>query len=354
MQKLALVTTTINIPSVLTHYRAIAPSRTKFFIAADEKTPLAAYEFCADIPNCEIYSPERQRELGYACSPLIPFNSIQRRNIATLEALKWGADVIVSIDDDNIPLGSLYFMDAEQQFAGTYTGLRANSPDSWFDVGRLLNPLASHRGMPHEKGMRPYFDSVTRVKIGVAAGICMGDPDISAVTRMAMGPEVHGISEILRSGVVVNPEIWTVFNSQNTAFCREIAPAFFMFPGLGRYDDIVASLFMQRLMRERGLHVHFGRPFVWQSRNPHNLVKDLTNELWGMEKLERIAYFLDRVTVPSGTVVEQMRAILSALDSVPNSYELLPPQTIEAAFAWLEDVEPIVNQSASNGEAQDD
>ena len=87
-------------------------------------------------------------------------------------------------------------------------------------------------------------------------------------------PIVHRVSELLRAGIVVNPKTThTVFNSQNTAVIRELAPAFFMVPQWGRYDDIFASLMVQRLMRERGLVTHFGQPFVWQQRNAHDLLK---------------------------------------------------------------------------------
>src|ERR1700721_1523424 len=107
MTKVALITTTIFVPEVLQLYRAIGTNYfsipanlTKFFVAADEKTPLEAYQFCADISDCEIYSPDRQKELGYECSPLLGWNCVQRRNIALLEALRWGADIIKTIDAD--------------------------------------------------------------------------------------------------------------------------------------------------------------------------------------------------------------------------------------------------------------
>ena len=36
--------------------------------------------------------------------PLTGWNTDRRRNFALLEALKWGADLIVSVDDDMIPM----------------------------------------------------------------------------------------------------------------------------------------------------------------------------------------------------------------------------------------------------------
>lgn len=338
--KTALITTTVNVPTVLSLYRKLDPD-VQFFVAADLKTPLAAYEFCATIPNCEIYSPDRQKELGYECSPLIGWNTISRRNIALLEALKWGADVIVTIDDDNIPM-SRQNRDADNYFNVSdwieqpFGGIQATG--SWFNVGALLDPISPHRGFPHTKATPPAFAPVTDARIGVAAGICLGDPDISAVTRIANAPTVHRVSELLRAGIVTDPKTtWTVFNSQNTAFIRELAPCFLMVPQFGRYDDIFASLIAQRVMRERNLHVHFGQPFVWQQRNQHDLLKDLRAEQWGAENLLAFAEWLDR-----GSVSKDVLESLNRLWSGSWTFDGMPEGVKELGKAWIDDCRKVM------------
>lgn len=354
--KTALILTTINVPRVLALYRAYGPD-VRFFIVGDRKSDDAAItDFLIDIPDHAYYGIDAQHNLGYECSPLLGENCIQRRNIAALEAVRWGTDVIVTIDDDNIPLANTYFDDALApafvtktavmapdgwfhtiDSPRTFNGLKATSPSSWFDVGQLLQPAAEHRGFPHTKRAQPAFEAITDAKIGVAAGICMGDPDIGAVERIANGPTVHGVSELLRSGIVTDPrETWTVFNSQNTAFIRDLAPAMFMLPGVGRYDDIYASLVTQRVMREKGLHVHFGKPFVWQQRNKHNLTDDLLMEIMGMRNIERVAELLEDLVLEDGPTVEQARACFLALRPV------LPEATLEAAMAWCDDIEKVL------------
>lgn len=327
--KTALVTTTINVPRVLALYAKHGPD-VRFFVVGDRKSDdLAITSFLLDIPNHSYYGIDTQHALGYECSRMIGENCIQRRNIATLEAVAWGADMIVSIDDDNIPLEYDYF----QQFPLSRNGLKATSFSCWFDVGQLLQPKAEHRGFPHTKRAQHSFEPVTDAKIGVAAGICLGDPDIGAAERIANSPTVHGVSELLRSGIVTDPrETWTVFNSQNTAFIRDLAPAMFMLPGVGRYDDIYASLITQRVMREKGLHVHFGKPFVWQERNKHNLTDDLLMEIMGMRNIERVAEILEDLVLEDGPTVEQARACFLALAPV------LPEAALEAAMAWCDDI----------------
>ena len=302
--KIALITTTVNVPTVLALYRKLGPD-VAFFVAADEKTPLEAYEFCASIPNCEIYSPDRQRDLGYACSELLGWNCVERRNIALLEAVKSKADIIVTVDDDNAGFDWGYFekMNDALDNARPWFGLKASSPTGWFDPGALLVPQTKHRGFPISVPSRPVFEPVIDAKIGVAQGLCLGDPDIDAVTRIATAPIIHSVSELGRAGIVVDNKCWTVFNTQNTAFIRELAPAMFQPPGTGRYSDIYASLITQRVMRERGLHVHFGQPFIWQQRNQHDLIRDLRQEIDGMANVWKLAECLDGILMEVGASV---------------------------------------------------
>ncbi|GAI53134.1 unnamed protein product, partial [marine sediment metagenome] len=106
--KLALITTTIGVPHVLSLYREL-DKEAMFFIAGDRKTPHdEVRSLVSTLGNAVYYSDTDQEKLGYRSSELIGWNRIMRRNIALLEAIKYGADIIVTIDDDNIPLDRSY------------------------------------------------------------------------------------------------------------------------------------------------------------------------------------------------------------------------------------------------------
>jgi hypothetical protein len=331
--KIALITTTIQVPRVLFLYGTYArtlPDGFQMFVAGDLKTPNLG-------EGPWVYlSPEQQQE-DWKTSRLLPWNSITRRNIALLEALKWGADVIVTVDDDNIPVNPDYFDYIQLALEHPFSGLRAASPSGWFDVGQLVFPSASHRGFPAEKIAPPALNPVVGAAVGVCAGIVLGDPDISAVTRIATHPTVHVTSEVLRSGVVVDPSAVTVFNTQNTAVLRKFAPALLCCPQLGRFDDIYASLVAQRVMRDESYCVHFGQPFVYQQRNNHNLIQDLKDEVFGMEHILQFAEVLDHILVferqshPVRQIYETIRHI-----------EWMPDGVYELAMAWMDDVEAIL------------
>lgn len=339
--RIALCTTTIHVPEVLRLYRQYGPD-VQMFVAADDKTPIQAVRFCDEI-NARLLQPTFDDE-NWKCSRLIGRNTIGRRSIAILEALKWGADVIVSIDDDNIPLDELYFNEFRHVLMSGvgWSGLQVGSAPMmrkqfWFDYGQWLIPPAGQRGVPHHCASWDTVSFATDAKIGVAQGICLGDPDTDALTRIQQGPTVHQPSELLRAGIVVHPEARTVFNTQNTAFVRELAPCFLMVPQFKRFDDIFASLICRRVMRETGHYLHLGKPFVWQQRNSHNLLTDLKNEMWGMEHVVEFADWLDSLDL-TGSMLDMVRLIYGSIGDL----EWMPTGVHELGMAWCEDVESVL------------
>jgi len=348
--KIGLVTTTINIPKVLSLYRAHSPNDdgfgVRFFVAGDMKTPHEAYQFCAKIDGCTWLEPSDQSK--YKCSELLGWNTITRRNIALLEALRWGADVIISVDDDNFPLSPSYFADFAMLFGAPFDGLIVGDPKgSWFDAGQWQypedggNPVVQ-RGFPQEKLSDGTIGVTTNAKIGLAQGTILGDPDTSAVDRISRHPFVHNVSELFQSGFVVDNNTWTVCNTQNTAVLRELAPALLCCPQFGRYDDIFASLICQRIMREKGYVTHFGKPFVWQQRNQHDLVKDLQAEMFGMEHIVHLATVLDHIpALPKD--VHPVRSIYDTLSHVT----WFPRKANELAQAFMDDVELVMQARAA-------
>ena len=76
-----------------------------FIIVGDKKTPTDEYKhFESDNDNVIYLDCDYQEKHWKEFSDIIGFNTINRRNIGFLEAIKRGADIIASVDDDNIPL----------------------------------------------------------------------------------------------------------------------------------------------------------------------------------------------------------------------------------------------------------
>ena len=339
--KIALITTTIHVPEVLEIYREIGKD-VFFIVTGDRKTPhVEARRFVEGLGNAVYYSDEDQEGLGYRSSALIGWNSIERRNIALLEALKYGADVIVSIDDDNIPVCESYFDDFVSKLSRSYTGLSVESPTGWFNVGDFITPRVYHRGFPYELRQRDLDCRISfdvRARVGLCAGMWLGDPDIDAVERIAKRPTVKEFSEVLQNGIVLAKGMFAPVDSQNTAYLRELAPLMMVLCGVGRYDDIWASYIACRVMATTEHRVHYGKPFVWQERNEQNLFRNLRDELYGMELTETFCRDLREADLGEGRPVDKLERIYEHL----RGKDYLPPIVHELGKAWCEDVRKVL------------
>ena len=137
----------------------------------------------------------------------------------------------------------------------------------------------------------------------------------------------------------MSPDTLSPFNSQNTAYIRELAPLFMMLTGVGRYDDIWSSYIMQRVMKTTGHVIHFGPPFVWQERNAQSLWKNLHDELYGMEHTLQFCTDIAAISIPhDATVIEKLSYLYTNLKNKP----YLPPILFDIADAWIHDLSTVL------------
>ena len=184
---------------------------------ATSKTPKEAYELVLSLgENASVCLPESGHK--WKCSEAIGWNTLARRNIAFLEALKWGADVIYSWDNDNLPTDGMHFHYLARLWI-PFTGIKVTGTDGWFDPGQLLIPPTRHRGFPHDRPPSKIASPVTGAKVGVAAGLVIGAGDADATTQIERKPDIGQVHILGSVGVVVDNRTWTVWNSQNTRSC---------------------------------------------------------------------------------------------------------------------------------------
>lgn len=279
MPKKAIVTTTIYSVSEATRKFATFDDW-KLYIVGDSKTPHDEYEeFCKNNTNVFYLSPEYQEDHYKELSDLIGWRSIQRRNIGFLEALKDGADIIASVDDDNIPLDNW----GKNIMIGQPTNVYFyESVDDVFDpVGSTNYPHLWHRGFPIQSlHGRNNKAKITRKTIipDIQADFWNGDPDIDAVCRLEYKPMCFFDSKYFPLAT----NTFSPFNSQNTFFSREALKKYFVVPtpGIGRMDDIWAAYYLESL----GFQVLYNEATVFQDRNIQDLTKNLTMEFIGYEK----------------------------------------------------------------------
>ena len=121
----AIVFTTINVPNVLrSYYENLSQygylQNTLFVIVGDRKTPDDdVNELCGELKSLGVQIAYLDTVVQHSMlrDPLyhdvigmLPWNSDVRRNIGYLYAAAQGADVIISIDDDNYALPGVDFI----------------------------------------------------------------------------------------------------------------------------------------------------------------------------------------------------------------------------------------------------
>lgn len=267
--KKVIVTTTINPPTeAVIKYDNMKDW--SLVVIGDKKTP---NDYKLD--NGIYVSPEEQEKYDKELSDLIGWNCIQRRNFGLLWANDMNADIIAVIDDDNIPYdfwGQNIMIEKETEVNFYQTELPA------FDsVGATNEKNIWHRGYPLQLiPQRDYSNKIKKmITPDVQADFWNGDPDIDAVCRMIFKPECDFKKEFFpMSSNKLSP-----FNSQNTFISGNYLKDYFLFPHIGRMDDIWASYYIQA----KGAKVIYGEPSVYQERNVHNYITDMKAEYIGYE-----------------------------------------------------------------------
>lgn len=267
--KKVIVSTTINSPTeAILKFDAL--SDWKLIVIGDLKTP-ADYK----LKNGLYLGPREQEQYDRKLSDAIGWNCIQRRNLGFLIAYEMGADIIATIDDDNIPLdgwGTDVFVGTDVEVNYYQTDLDAFDP-----IGCTKYPKLWHRGYPLELLPKRNYDNKIRktVHVDVQADFWNGDPDIDAICRMEHDP----CCEFDPDTFPLSSNKPSPFNSQNTFLGRDILQDYFLIPYVGRMDDIWASYYVQ----SKNYKVIYGRPSVVQKRNVHDAVIDMKAEYAGYE-----------------------------------------------------------------------
>jgi hypothetical protein len=330
--KTSIVTTTINIPVLLLKYAQNAQryghKDLDFVVIGDRKSPPETGDFCKSVPHyaCVYLDIPAQREYLSRFPELwshLRFDSVQRRNIGMLLAYENGADVVITIDDDNFVM--------DQDFVGFHGAAGAvrelptyGSSSGWFNVCSFLEADHGvefyHRGYPRkmrwsEEGHQATCSQGAR-RVAVNAGLWLDSPDIDALTRMERQLVVRGFNRKWPgSNVALHPGTWSPFDSQNTALMRDAVPAYFLSPYTGRYDDIWGSYILTRIAQHFGDVVSYGEPLVRQERNPHDLWKDLDVERNGMILTDDLCASLRSIPLTGATYHACFGEIAAALPS---------------------------------------
>lgn len=354
--KTGIIIPTINVPLNLNEWSAMLdPNDGDFIIVVgSQKTPHAEVERYLDSleVNTLYMHPESEVSTKWHVNEFLAPNHHHRRNLALAEALTHRPDIVVTIDDDNYPRDLAWLSQVKDLITLPNTRRVMYAPDGWWNVGELCEPAVTHRGYPLTQRLVdtcPIPTAPDNEKIGVVASLWTDDPDIDAIERIAIDPQVHYITH----SVTLDIGTWSPFDTQSTTVSGALAPLMYMWTNVGRYDDIWCSYLMRAVMDAFELHVTYGAPTVRQRRNEHDLVKDLENELLGYRHTEELCDFLRNVSSDIKDVLRMSahdevtpptlwQAWKEAVDMLRDrNFSWLPPYTVRGMLAWIKDMEGI-------------
>ncbi|MFK4100742.1 hypothetical protein ACI2L1_11830 [Streptomyces sp. NPDC019531] len=333
--------------------RQSGENRIRLVVIADRKTPQRFFQVCeeARADGLEVLSPtvEEQDELlaGLGAPTLVPHNSDNRRNIGYLLSWMAGADLLVSVDDDNFPQGDDFFREHLTVIAGEREYHTVESESGWWNPCEMLDvsPMRVYpRGFPyaHRAPAAAATDAPGLADVRVNAGLWLGDPDVDAITRIAISPQVHALN---RPEAVLAPGTWAPVNSQNTAIHREAVAAYY-FPRMGyrhtgqamdRYADIFSGYFVQACAKHLGHAVRFGTPLAVHGRNDHWLLRDLQQELPAIAILDDLLVWLQGAKLDGSTYSETYRSL---------SHQLQDAVEAMTGPVWTQELRGFIHQMA--------
>jgi len=337
-KRVSIVCTTIFEPRFIDGYLANIEKHGRrddvdLIVIIDRKTPATVAQKCAEAKGrgFRVECPtleEQEAFLGKFPSmrERIPYNSDNRRNVGFLMALERGAELLISIDDDNFCLDDSDFV-GEHSIAGeTREVAESESSDGWFNIGTLLTTSAKAeiypRGFPYfARQKERTLDTTSRTaRVAMNAGLWLTDPDVDAISRIAIAPRVTAADP---QPYFLGARTWSPINTQNTGIARDAIAAYyyvrmgFNVGGLSidRYGDILSGYLCQACVKARGEAIRIGSPVADHRRTPHNLFKDLYHELAGVVLLDDLLPWLTEAKLSGGTYAELYANLAGELEA---------------------------------------
>lgn len=328
--KISLVTTTINIPVLLEEYAfdlIKSPHEIDIIIAGDKKTPSIVATFCKDLEKksrvkvhyMDINFQNKFMQNFPELNKFLPWDCIQRRNLAIMLAYLNGSEIIITIDDDNYITHNNYLRGHDQiGIESSFTSIK--SPTGWLNICDFLHDqnerefyARGHPWLERINKVQGITQSIKKGRIVVNAGFWLGEPDVDAVTRLANPIKVIGYK--LDKNFTLDVDTWAPFNSQNTALHRDVIPAYFLAPNIGRFDDIWASYIVKKISDHLGDYISFGFPIVKQVRNNHDLWIDADLERVGIQLSDNFCKWLKEIKLTGKDYFNCATELINKLES---------------------------------------
>ena len=360
----SIITTTINNPSFLKYYfdnlTKFNINNVKIIVVGDRKTDSKSYDKDFeypieywDIDSQSIYLNKLSKNTDMEL--IFPENDPLRRNFGYLRAIELGSEVIITIDDDNLPI--------KCNFIGEHLSALNNERVVQYNcISKIINPCdfidtepkIFSRGYPITRlfNNRNPLRSTTRQKKNVMLnmGLWTNKPDTDSYFNI-MFPDLYSKKYLLHHNVAVDEDMYFPVNTQNTAikgdatyiFHNEYMDLVGDYP-LHRFDDIWGGLFTLKVIHKNKHTASFGRPIVEHRRNTHNYSKDLQHEFMGISINEKIWSEVINMELDSEGYIDgylEIASNLLGLNNVNKAIKDYIEKLVSCMELWIELVDKV-------------
>ncbi len=297
-------------------------------VVADRKTPTDWQQ-----AGARFITVDAQRKLPFKIIGVLPWNHYARKMIGYLWAAREGATLIAESDDDNRPKKGWGFPAFEGEFeqvtaAGGFVNIYTLFSDQaiWprgLPLARIRDRAAPRAGDAFET--RP-------ARIGVWQALADDDPDVDAIYRLTSNAPCRFER---REPVVLAAGSLSPFNSQNTAFRKELLPLMYLPAYVNfRVTDILRSYVAQPIMWAAGYRLGFTAATVDQVRNAHDFMEDFRSELPLFLHAEAMTAVIGEAVRGGDAIADNLHRVYARL----SEREFVGPDEMKLVDAWLEDV----------------
>ncbi len=284
-------------------------------------------------PGVQFISAAQQKSMSCKIARLLPWNHYARKMLGYLLAARDGAELLAESDDDNFPEVNWTF----PAFTGSYEHI-TGSREVVNVYSLFSNQSIWPRGFPLSRitaGDSVIDPSVLKNRhahIGVWQALVDDDPDVDAIYRLTSN---RPCLFARRAPVVLPQGTFSPFNSQNTAFRRELLALMYL-PALVnfRVTDILRGYVAQPIMWAAGYRLGFSGPNAHQERNPHDLHADFISELPLYMNAERILPLAREGMRPEASISDNLYHVYRQLAGEG----IVPEAELDLLSAWLDDV----------------
>ena len=323
--KTTIVITSINEPTEAVQAFAKLPDY-HLVVVGDKKTPKSwRWE------NTTFLAVDDPSTAALSLSGALPFNHYCRKMLGYLHAVRSKSDAIVDTDDDNIPKGGWTF----PTFDGSFEQI--SGPAGFVNIYRYYSDMHIWpRGLPlrliNDKTPLRTPAAVAGLRVGVWQGLADEDPDVDAIYRLTSDVPCNFQD---RAPLVLDRDVATPYNSQNTLYRRELFPLLYLPATVTfRFTDILRSLVAQPIMWAHGYRLGFTNATVVQKRNPHDYFKDFISEIPMYEHGERVIGLVRDTVSASRTVAENLRTAYGVLQT----NGIVKDDELRILDCWLNDL----------------